>query len=82
MSDATLYIIRQNYTHSSFLELIEDIEKKKVLPNLNLVFNGIKVKTIPGYQYGHSYGYGYGHGYGYGYGYTENEQQRKWWKIW
>jgi capsular exopolysaccharide synthesis family protein len=82
VSDATLYIIRQNYTHSSFLELIEDIEKKKVLPNLNLVFNGIKVKTIPGYQYGHSYGYGYGHGYGYGYGYTENEQQRKWWKIW
>lgn len=85
VADATLYIIRQNYTHSSFLELIEDVHQKKILPNLNIVFNGIKVKTIPGYRYGQSYGYGYnyGYGYGYGYGYTENEKgQKPWWKFW
>ena len=29
IADATLYIIRQNYTHSSFLELINDIKQKK-----------------------------------------------------
>lgn len=83
VADATLYIIRQNYTHSSFLELINDIQKKKTLPNLNIVFNGIKVKTIPGYRYGQSYNYGFGYGYGYGYGYTENEKkQNHWWKFW
>jgi Mrp family chromosome partitioning ATPase len=83
VADATLYIIRQNYTHSSFLELINDIQQKVVLPNLNLVFNGIKVKNIPGYRYGQGYGQGYKYGYGYGYGYTEHEKEEKpWWKFW
>lgn len=84
VADATLYIVRQNYTHSSFLELIEDINKKKILPNLNIVFNGIRVKPIPGYRYGQTYGYNYryGYGYGYGYGYAENEKKGHWWKFW
>lgn len=84
VADATLYIVRQNYTHSSFLELIEDINKKKILPNLNIVFNGIRVTPIPGYRYGNAYGYNYryGYGYGYGYGYAENEQKAPWWKFW
>jgi len=82
VADATLYIVRQNYTHSSFLELIEDINRKKILPNLNIVFNGIKIKTIPGYSFGNSYGYKYGYGYGYGYGYTDNETKKPWWKFW
>ncbi|MEO9021808.1 MAG: polysaccharide biosynthesis tyrosine autokinase [Ginsengibacter sp.] len=66
-ADATLYITRQNYTHSSFLELIEDLNRKKILPNLNIVFNGIKVRRIPGYKYGSGYYYGYNYGYGGGY---------------
>jgi len=84
VSDATLYIVRQNYTHSSFLELIEDINKKKILPNLNIVFNGIKINPIPGYRYGQTYGYNYryGYGYGYGYGYDENDKKAPWWKFW
>ena len=81
-ADATLYIIRQDYTHSSFLELINNVYEKKVLPNLNLVFNGIKVKNILGYRYGQGYGQGYKYGYGYGYGYTEHEKLKSWWKIW
>lgn len=75
-ADTTLYITRQNYTHSSFLELIEGLNKKKVLPNLNIVFNGIKVKKIPGYKYGSGYYYGYNYGYGGGY-YADNKKSRK-----
>ncbi|HUZ59446.1 MAG TPA: polysaccharide biosynthesis tyrosine autokinase [Hanamia sp.] len=84
VADATLYIVRQNYTHSSFLMLIEEINKKKILPNFNIVFNGIKVKSIPGYIYGTSYGYGYRYGYGhtYGYGYSDDEKSKHWWKFW
>jgi capsular exopolysaccharide synthesis family protein len=65
VADATLYIMRQNYTDSSFIELINSLQQKKAFPNLNIVFNGIKVKKIIGYHYGNSYGYGYGYGSGY-----------------
>jgi hypothetical protein len=70
--------------------LINNIQQKSILPNLNIIFNGIKIKTIPGYRYGHAYGYGYnyGYGYGYGYGYTEEAKReglllrfKKWWKA-
>lgn len=81
VADATLYIVRQDFTHSSFLELINDLQQKKILPNLNIIFNGIKVKKIPGYSYG--YGNGYKYGYGYGYGYSETEKKpHHWWKFW
>ena len=77
MADATIYIIRHNYTNTSFLNLIKDIGKKKTLPNINLVLNGIVNKKIFGMPYGHSGGYSYGYGYGYGYGYTDNGKKRK-----
>ena len=64
MADATLYIVRHNYTNSSLLQMINDVHKKNILPNLNIVFNGITTKKILGYSYGKEYGYGYGEGYG------------------
>ena len=64
MADATLYIVRHNYTNSSLLQMINDVHKKNILPNLNIVFNGINTKKILGYSYGKEYGYGYGEGYG------------------
>lgn len=69
VAHVTLYIIRYNYTDSNFLQLIADVQQKKILPNLNIVFNGITEKKILGYSYGKGYGYGYGMGYGYGAGY-------------
>ena len=72
VADATLYIMRQNYTHISFLKLINEVQQKEMLPNVNIIFNGIKVKNIPGYKYGNSYGYGNKYGYGASY-YTEED---------
>ena len=77
MADATIYIIRHNYTNTSFLNLIKDIGQKQTLPNINLVLNGIVNKKILGMPYGHSGGYSYGYGYGYGYGYTEDDKAGK-----
>jgi tyrosine-protein kinase Etk/Wzc len=82
VADATLYIMRQNYTHNSFLKLINEVQQKEMLPNVNIVFNGIKVKSIPGYKYGNSYGYGYKYGYG---GYYSDDDSRKgksFWRMW
>ena len=68
VANATLYIIRHNYTNSSLLQMINDVQEKNILPNLNIVFNGIITKKIFGYHYGKGYGYGYGYGYSYEYG--------------
>ncbi len=79
IADATIYIIRHNYTNYVFLNLLNDIYQKKGLPNINIVFNGIVNKRVLGYGYGKGYGYGYGYGYsyGYGYGYTMEDARKK-----
>lgn len=75
-ADATIYIIRHNYTNSIFLNLLNDVYQKQNLKNISIVFNGIKNKRILGYEYS-GYGYGYGYGYSYGYGYTVEDANGK-----
>lgn len=79
LADSIIYIIRHNYTNYVFLNLLNDVNLKGSLKNINIVFNGIKHKKILGYGYGYGYGYSYGYGYGYsyGYGYTEEESKSK-----
>ena len=62
VAHATLYIIRYNYTNRSFLKLIRDSYQRDSMPNINIIFNGVKVKKILGYGYGKGYGYGYTYG--------------------
>jgi capsular exopolysaccharide synthesis family protein len=71
VADVTLYLVRYDYTHSNLLQVINDVHQKNILPNLNIIFNGIIPKKILGYSYGKGYEYGYN--YGYGYGYVENK---------
>ena len=77
-ADATLYILRHNYTYKKQLKLIDELYVQKRLPNLSLIINDIAV--VRGYGNYHSYGgYGTGYGYGYGEGYYENENAGKTW---
>jgi len=78
-ADATLYIIRQNYTKKDMLNLINNKKRKGEVKNVNLVFNYYKAKQKYGYGYGYGYSYGYGN-YGKGYGYGKKENTRR--KIW
>ena len=62
---ATLYVVRFNYTLLDHLRRIGDLQRSKRFKNLSIIFNGV--------NYGAGYGYGYGYGgYGYGY-YTEDD---------
>lgn len=63
--DATLYIVRFNYTLLDHLKRIGDLQKARRFSNLAVIFNGV--------NYGMGYGYGYGYG-GYGYGYYAEEE--------
>jgi tyrosine-protein kinase Etk/Wzc len=76
-ADISLFVIRQNYTHHGFFKYINDLKKMGHLPNLHLVFNGIKIKKFPGVDYWGSYGV---NGYRYGnkntYAYTSNPKKK------
>jgi tyrosine-protein kinase Etk/Wzc len=66
--DASLYIVRFNYTILDHLRRIGDLHRARRFTNLSVVFNGV--------NYGAGYGYGYGYG-GYGYGYYSDETDNK-----
>jgi tyrosine-protein kinase Etk/Wzc len=54
-ADATIYLMRQNYTFKAQVKSMDAIYRTRKMPNLNAILNGIK--------YGGNYGYGYGYGY-------------------
>lgn len=68
-ADASIYVIRQRYTIKKQLANIQEIYSKKLLPNLGILVNDVKIKGVNSYYgYGRTYGYGYG-GYGSNYHY-------------
>lgn len=64
-ADATVYIVRHDYTQKRQLQLVQDLYKASKLPSMSVVINDIKIKLGYGGYYGYG-GYGYGYGYGYG----------------
>jgi len=64
-ADATVYIVRHDYTQKRQIQLIEDLYKSEKMPAMSVVINDIKIKLGYGGYYGYG-GYGYGYGYGYG----------------
>lgn len=72
--DASLYIVRQDYTLKKAIELIDKLYVQKRLPNMSIILNDVKMTK------GRSYSYGYGYGYGVGKessGYFEFEKEKK-----
>jgi tyrosine-protein kinase Etk/Wzc len=77
-ADATLYILRHNYTFKKQLRMIDELYAQKRLPNVSLIINDIEFAR--GYGGYHSYGgYGTSYGYGYGAGYYEAESSNGGW---
>jgi tyrosine-protein kinase Etk/Wzc len=70
-ADATIFIVRHNYTLKSQVHLIDDLYRNNKFSNLNIVFNSI--------DYSSSYGYSYGYGYGYGNYYHEDKPKKLSW---
>ncbi|SEI40095.1 capsular exopolysaccharide family [Dyadobacter koreensis] len=66
--DATLYLVRYDYTLMDHLKRIGELHRARRFANLSIIFNGV--------GYGAGYGYGYGYG-GYGYGYYGDEKETK-----
>lgn len=60
-SDATIYVVRTNYTSLKDLRYLNSIHNDKRLPRMNVVINGSSISK----------------GYGYGYGAKERKKQSK-----
>jgi capsular exopolysaccharide synthesis family protein len=84
-SDASIYIIRHNYTFKKQIQLIEELYIGKKLPHLSIAINDVQSKMGYGKYYGYvSYGY---IGYGYRseryishYFDVKQKKQRSWWR--
>ncbi len=63
-ADATLYIVRQRYTHKKQMGLLDEFHNQGKLPKISIVLNDVKAQG-GGYGYGGNgrYGYAYGSGY-------------------
>ncbi len=56
VADVSLYVVRQGYTKKVELNFIGDLYDNDKIPNLNIIFNGIKENQYGyGYHYDHSY---------------------------
>lgn len=90
--DATIYVVRCDYTSLKLLKEIDHVIHRRINPlrNANIVMNDFNMTSIKyrysygqGYDYenissyGYTYAKGYGYGYGYGYGNSKNKNKDK-----
>ena len=63
-ADASVYIVRHNYTYKKQVQLVEELYKGNKLPKVSVIINDVKGMMGYGNYYGYaSYGYtGYGYG--------------------
>jgi tyrosine-protein kinase Etk/Wzc len=55
-ADATMYMIRYNYTVKGQLKVIDELYQRQMFKNFSIIFNAVDVAAT-------NYGYGYGYGY-------------------
>jgi capsular exopolysaccharide synthesis family protein len=60
MCDATLYVIRHNYTPKMLIKRIDENNQINPINNPAIVFNGVKTRGVFKNNYGYGYDYVYG----------------------
>ena len=80
--DCNLFILRSGQLDRRILPQLDELNEKRHLSNMAIVFNGPEVKRRRGYGFG-SYGYGYGYGYGAGSDYYTDKEEgaRHFWNL-
>ncbi|MFM7078756.1 MAG: polysaccharide biosynthesis tyrosine autokinase, partial [Bacteroidota bacterium] len=82
-ANASVFMVRWGYTDKTWMPSLETLYRDKKLPNMGVIFNGVRLGGRYGYSYGYGYDYGYSKGYAYGYGhgkkygYYDDEGNRK-----
>ncbi|TPN89102.1 GumC family protein [Aquimarina algicola] len=55
-ADLCIYIVRENYTEKTILQVPENFYREKRLPNIAVLLNASDTKSGSGYGYGYGYG--------------------------
>jgi capsular exopolysaccharide synthesis family protein len=71
LCDATLFVMRHNYTPKAFVKRFDQNNKINTLKNPGIIFNGVKGRGIINSKNG------YGYGYGYVYDYTPSKKNKR-----
>ena len=71
LADATVYVVKYDYTEKSSLARVKTSIKKEQLKNLGILINGVNMKSA----------YGYGYGRNYSYQYQDENVKKPWYKI-
>lgn len=66
LCDATLYVIRHEYTPKIIVKRLDETNKTSNLVNTAIIFNGVKARGFFKKSYGYGYGYGYDYVYNHG----------------
>jgi capsular exopolysaccharide synthesis family protein len=75
--DATLYVVRADFTPKKLIPFSVNLSNKEKLKNMTYVINNVGLNYGYGYKYGYSYKYKYNYAYGYGYGYGADPSNKK-----
>jgi tyrosine-protein kinase Etk/Wzc len=70
LCDATLYVVRHNYTPKMLIKRIDENNHINPIHNPAIIFNGVKMRGF----FKNNYGYGYDYVYGKKYGEKENKK--------
>lgn len=60
LADATIYLIKSNFTEKKLLNFSKELFESGKLMNMAYVVNSVDFKKSHGYGYNYGYGYGYG----------------------
>lgn len=74
LCDATLYVVRHNYTPKLLVKRIEESMEINPLKNPAIIFNGVKTRGFFKNNYGYGYNYVYGNKH---YGYAQQNTKQK-----
>jgi tyrosine-protein kinase Etk/Wzc len=70
LADATVFVVKYDYSDISDLSKVKNFIKKEQLQNVGILINGVNMKTA----------YGYGYGKKYNYQYQEVKEKKPWYK--
>ena len=70
---ANIFVVRQNYTPKGILEIINNLQEKRI-KSISLLVNDIRESKAFGYRY--YYGYSYSYSYKYSYDYYREDSKK------
>lgn len=71
-ADATIYVVRENFSEKDTIQFINNITQDGRLKNVGIVLNDATNNAHGRYKYGYKYSYRYKYGYAQGYSHSEN----------